>query len=118
MTQATGWEYERSEQGSGPDDRRSEPSSGRALTAVPTPARVVPAHEVDRDADRQMGLGRAILLGSSVGFLVVATIVCLIGLAAGYDTPDAIGIGAFAGLWGGPGFGGMMAATIAASRQD
>jgi hypothetical protein len=113
MSQARSWELE-------PRDGGSEGASPpeRSLSAVAVPDRVVPAHEVDRDADRQLGLGRAILLGSSIGFVVVATIVCLIALAAGYDAPDAIGVGAFAGLWGGPGFGGMMAATVAASRHE
>jgi hypothetical protein len=70
----------------------------------------------DRQADRELGLGRGILRGSLIGFVVVSTIVLVIALLAGYDAADALGIGAFAGLWGGPGFGGMMGATLAASH--
>jgi hypothetical protein len=55
--------------------------------------RAVPWHEADRLADRKLGLGRAILLGSLIGFLTVATIVVLIGLLAGWDARSAIGIG-------------------------
>jgi hypothetical protein len=78
--------------------------------------RAVPWHEADRLADRQLGLGHAILIGSLIGFVTVATVVVLIGLLAGWDARNAIGIGAFAGIWGGPGFGGMMGATLAGSR--
>jgi hypothetical protein len=83
-----------------------------------TQSHVVPAHQTDREADRELGLGRAVLTGSSIGFVVVAAIVCTIALVAGYDVIDALGVGAFAGLWGGPGFGGMMAATVAANRHE
>ena len=80
--------------------------------------RVVPAFEANGDADRRLGLGRAILMGSLIGFLVVLAIVCTIAVLAGYDAADALGVGAFAGLWGGPGFGGMMGATLAANRHE
>ena len=78
----------------------------------------IPAFEVDRAADRALGIGHAVLRGSLVGFVIVATIAWLVARVAGYTTTDAFGVAAFAGLWGGPGFGGMMGATLAANRAQ
>jgi len=72
----------------------------------------------DHQADRELGLGRAVLWGSLIGFLVVGTIVVAIGLAAGWSAGPALAVAAFAGLWGGPGFGGMMGAPLAANRAE
>jgi hypothetical protein len=113
MTQAANWGLEHTD-----DEAEPTPVVERALAAVPGLERLIPGHEDDREADRQMGLARAIFIGSLIGFAIVFTVVCVIGLAAGYDTVDAMGVGAFAGLWGGPGFGGMMAATIRASHHE
>ena len=61
-------------------------------------------------ADRR--LGRAFLWGSLVGSVLVFAFCGGIALLAGMGTPAAIGIGLFTALWGGPGFGGMMGATL------
>lgn len=54
------------------------------------------------------GLGRAFLLSSLIGFVLTFACTGGIALVAGTGVVPAIGIGCFAGLWGGPGFGGML----------
>ncbi len=57
-------------------------------------------------------LGRAFLWGSLVGSVIVFAFCGGIALLAGMGAPAAAGIGLFTALWGGPGFGGMMGATL------
>jgi hypothetical protein len=48
-------------------------------------------------------------------------VVALIGsilLVAGAGWAVALGVGAFVGIWGGPGWGGMVAAQLRADRID
>jgi hypothetical protein len=122
MSQAASWETG-ARGGAGPEAGRPAevPPERTTLSAVPPiegPAtRPVPAHQVDHEADRQLGLGRAILRGSLIGFVVVAAAAFGIARAAGWSSGSALGVAAFAGLWGGPGFGGMMGATLAANRS-
>ncbi len=54
------------------------------------------------------GSGRAIVIGSMIGFLVVGTFTGVTAFAFGASFLEALGLAAFTGLWGGPGFGGMM----------
>jgi hypothetical protein len=60
--------------------------------------------------------GRATAIGAVIGCLVVLTIVTGIALAAGAGVVSALGVGAFAALWGGPGWGGMIGAVRHADR--
>ncbi len=69
-----------------------------------------PLAEIDRHPDR--GLGKAFVLGSLIGFVVVFGIFGGLSLVAGLDAPAAAGLGAFTAVWGGPGFGGMMGAVL------
>jgi hypothetical protein len=62
------------------------------------------------------GFGRAAATGAVIGYLVVLTIVTGIALAAGAGVLSALAIGAFAALWGGPGWGGMVGAVLYADR--
>jgi hypothetical protein len=57
-------------------------------------------------------LARAFLWGTLFGTIVVFAFCGGIALASGMGVPAAIGIGVFTALWGGPGFGGMMGATV------
>jgi hypothetical protein len=57
-------------------------------------------------------LGRAFIQGTIVGTVLVFVFCGGISLLAGLGVAPAIGIGAFTALFGGPGFGGMMGATI------
>lgn len=61
---------------------------------------------------------RGAIVGTFVGFGVVGAITLAIALNAGSSMLPAIGLGAFAAFWGGPGFGGMLGATLAATRND
>jgi hypothetical protein len=64
----------------------------------------------------EAGIGRAAVNGTLVGFVVVLAIVTGIALAAGAGVIGALGVGAFAALWGGPGWGGMVGAVRYADR--
>lgn len=57
-------------------------------------------------------LGRAFVRGTIVGTILVFLFCAGLSLLAGLDVGPAIGIGAFTAFWGGPGFGGMMGATV------
>lgn len=61
---------------------------------------------------------RGAIVGMVVGFFVVGAIAVAITLNAGSDLVPALGLGAFAAFWGGPGFGGMLGATLAATKAD
>lgn len=60
-------------------------------------------------------VGRAVLLGATLGFVVVGTLVTLLGLACGLVGGSAVAFGVFVGSWGGAGFGGTMGAVLAVS---
>jgi hypothetical protein len=62
--------------------------------------------------------GRAAVTGASVGFVTVAVAVWVLGLATGLDGVTSFGLGVFVGSWGGLGFGGMLAASIAVAGRD
>jgi hypothetical protein len=62
------------------------------------------------------GFGRAAAIGAVIGYFVVLTIVTGIALAAGAGVVSALAVGAFAALWGGPGWGGMIGAVRHADR--
>jgi hypothetical protein len=57
-------------------------------------------------------LGRAFVRGTIAGTLLVFLFCGGVSLWAGLALGPAIGIGAFTAFWGGPGFGGMMGATV------
>lgn len=62
--------------------------------------------------------GRGMVQGMAIGFVIVAGITLGIMVNAGAAVVPALGVAAFAGFWGGPGFGGMLGATIAAVRAE
>jgi hypothetical protein len=61
---------------------------------------------------------RGAVIGTVIGFFVVAGFTIAIALNAGTSLVAAVGLGAFAGFWGGPGFGGMLGATLAVTRNE
>jgi hypothetical protein len=61
----------------------------------------------------EAAIGHAAVNGAIVGFVFVLTIVSGIALAAGAGLGSALGVGAFAALWGGPGWGGWSAPCAA-----
>ena len=64
-------------------------------------------------------IGRAAVRGAIVGFFVVlALISTMLFTVAGVSLWVALGVGAYVGVWGGPGWGGMVAAQRHADRLD
>jgi hypothetical protein len=63
------------------------------------------------------GLGRSFLWGSIIGGLLTFLVTGGITLLATQEMGPAVIVGAFAGFWGGPGFGGMLGAVSASSRS-
>jgi hypothetical protein len=64
-------------------------------------------------------IGRAAVRGAIVGFFaVVALISMMLFTVAGVSLGVALAVGAYVGIWGGPGWGGMMAAQRRADRLD
>ena len=57
-------------------------------------------------------VGRAAVRGALAGFVVVFSVATAIGLNSGFNLAGSVGLGLFAGFWGGPGFGGMLGATL------
>lgn len=61
-------------------------------------------------------IGHAAVVGAMVGYVAVVALIASILLVAGAGFVVAVGVGAFVGIWGGPGWGGMVAAQICADR--
>ena len=73
------------------------------------------------DIDRSEGAveraaGRGMVTGAIIGLISVTAVFTVIMLYAGAEPVSAVGVGLFAGFWGGPGFGGMMGAILGAIR--
>jgi hypothetical protein len=62
--------------------------------------------------DEHPGLGRAVGIGAAVGMALSVVGVTLAMVACGVDRLAAIGLGAFIAVWGGLGFGVMVAGVI------
>lgn len=64
-------------------------------------------------------IGRAAVKGAIAGFFFVVVLVGTILFAtAGVSIGVALAVGAYVGIWGGPGWGGMVAAQRRADRLD
>lgn len=61
---------------------------------------------------------RGAVIGTVIGFVVVGAVTVAIALNAGTSVVAALGVGAFAAFWGGPGFGGMLGATLGVTRNE
>ena len=79
---------------------------GSAVVAERT-AEIAPELTVDQR------VGRAAWHGVLIGLVGMTALGTGLGLATGYDMIGSLGLGAFAGVWGGPGFGGMLGAVLA-----
>jgi hypothetical protein len=64
------------------------------------------------------GVARATAIGAALGFLVFGGLGGGIGLFAGMEMASAAGVGAFVGVWGGPGFGAMLGGILAVTRDE
>jgi hypothetical protein len=76
------------------------------------------AAEIASDLTVDQRVGRAAVRGVLVGLVAMSALGTGMGLATGFDMIDSLGLGAFAGVWGGPGFGGMLGATLAYVRAE
>ena len=63
-------------------------------------------------------IGQAAVMGAVVGYFAVVALIGSILLVAGAGWGVALGVGAFVGIWGGPGWGGMVAAQLRADRIE
>lgn len=70
------------------------------------------------DATEDPGPMRNIVIGTIVGFFVVGGFCGAIGALFGLPAPAAIALGAFTGIWGGPGFGGMMGFVLYQAKLE
>lgn len=62
-------------------------------------------------------IGHAAVVGAIVGYAVVLAVVGgIVLVSSGAGVGVALGIGAFVAVWGGPGWGGMIAAQRCADR--
>lgn len=73
------------------------------------------------DIDRSEGAveraaGRGMVTGTIIGLVLLPAMVTIMMLYGGAAFAPAIGVGLFAGFWGGPGIGGMMGAILGAVR--
>lgn len=59
---------------------------------------------------------RGMVTGTIIGLVLVTGMFTGMMLFAGAEFVSAVGVGLFAGFWGGPGFGGMMGAILGATR--
>lgn len=64
------------------------------------------------------GAGKVALVAGLVGTVVMLGTGIGISMVGGTSFIDALGIGAFAALWGGPGFGGMAGGIYYVSREE
>ncbi len=89
---------------------RSETPLVRPGAGNASGAEIAPGRTVDQR------VGRAAALGALIGLVVMSALGTAMALATGFDMTDSLGLGVFAGVWGGPGFGGMLGATLAYVR--
>ena len=64
-------------------------------------------------------IGHAAVRGAIIGyFAVLALVGTLVFTTAGVGLGTALAVGAYVGIWGGPGWGGMVAAQMHADRIE
>ena len=67
----------------------------------------------------EASIGHAAVRGAIIGYFVVLTLVsALVFTTAGVGFGVALAVGAYVAIWGGPGWGGMVAAQMHADRLD
>lgn len=72
----------------------------------------------DAGAVDDPGPMRSILIGTILGFFVVGGFCGVVGALFGLPLEAALALGAFTGIWGGPGFGGMMGFVLYQSAHE
>ncbi|HET6949947.1 MAG TPA: hypothetical protein VFI47_06220 [Acidimicrobiales bacterium] len=89
-----------------PDTARPDPSAAAdpGATGAATPA-------------GEPAVGRAAAFGTLAGFVAITLLFAAIGLACGVEPVGALGLGVFVGMWGGAGFGFMVAGSLTLARH-
>lgn len=95
---------------------RFESLVGRAQP--PPVSATTPTKEDPSSRDELPGLGRSIVVAGGAAVLMVLGAVTIGLLATGASWTSSLGIGAFAALWGGAGFGVMIGGVLYAHRAD
>ena len=72
----------------------------------------------ERNLTPEQRIGHAAVRGTLVGYVAVTVIVTIIGLFSDAGIGPSIAIALFCAFWGGPGFGGMIGATLALTREE
>ncbi len=93
------------------------PSTSRISTTRDVTAIEPEVGSIARALTADERLGRAFVRGTILGTVLVFLFCGGISLLAGLGIGAAIGVGAFTAFWGGPGFGGMMGATVYFSQH-
>jgi hypothetical protein len=65
----------------------------------------------------EAGVWRAASLGAAIGFAVLTFTIIVVGTASGMEPGGALGLGIFAGAFGGTGFGFMVGAIVTFGRD-
>lgn len=98
-------------------------TGGTSAQPDPAPSATVPSgatsspHRDDAPTGTAApGVGRALVLGTLLGFLAVVTVVTGGGILSGLEPMGALGLGVFIGMWGGAGFGFMTAGALSLAR--
>lgn len=81
---------------------------------VPSPRSVAPG----RNLTPEQRIGHAAVRGTLVGYAAVTAVVSIIGLISHAGIGPSIGIALVCAFWGGPGFGGMIGATLGLTREQ
>ena len=66
----------------------------------------------------EMGMAKVAAIGTGIGLVGLFAFTFAIATLAGFNPAGAAGVAGFAAFWGGPGFGGIMAAIMHVSRHD
>lgn len=90
--------------------QRREAGDGGATPAAETPSQTAVPSTDDG------GVWVAFAKGAAAGIVGVGVLVAAISLALGLGWTVALALAAFTGVWGGPGFGGMMGAVLHHAR--
>lgn len=70
-------------------------------------------------ASADASIGHAAVRGAIIGyFAVLALVGTLVFTVSGVGIGTALAVGAYVAIWGGPGWGGMVAAQVHADRLD
>jgi hypothetical protein len=91
-----------------------DPSPDRRPHLEVVPPSTATAIEPER---REPNLGRSGLIGYIIGFVASVVGITIGGTLGGLGLGSSFGLGAFAGVWGGGGFGFMLGATIPLARH-